>query len=310
MKNIHLIPTDKPSRLHLGNSGLVLCDFKFGKNTINGQNIYITSDEEIKEGDWVYHYASHKMFKYDGNGLCVEVEKIILTTDQDLIKNGVQAIDDEFLEWFVKNPSCEEVEVERGFLTFTGWVKSKETVPKNLIRYKIIIPQEEPNKIHYLDELPNIDKKVLAKMWADAMPKYPIGGYAPGLYSCVCVSCKKEFMGDKRAVQCEPCAIEMVNTKITINDKRGIETVKKETLEEVIEREEYPKGITQEIWEDGVRLGAKWQQDKMYSEEEVLELLQKALTHKDNGETGNLITTQGEIRTANFYSWFEQFKKK
>jgi hypothetical protein len=48
----------------------------------------------------------------------------------------------------------------------------------------------------------------------------------------------------------------------------------------------------------------------MYSEEEVLELLQKALTHKDNGETGNLITTQGEIRTANFYSWFEQFKKK
>jgi hypothetical protein len=39
-----------------------------------------------------------------------EVCKIILTTDQDLIKDGVQAIDDEFLEWFVKNPSCEEVE--------------------------------------------------------------------------------------------------------------------------------------------------------------------------------------------------------
>jgi len=56
--------------------------------------------------------------------------------------------------------------------------------------------------------------------------------------------------------------------------------------------------------------GAKWQQERMYSEEEVLELLQKALTHKDNGETGNLITAQGEIRTANFYSWFEQFKKK
>ena len=56
--------------------------------------------------------------------------------------------------------------------------------------------------------------------------------------------------------------------------------------------------------------GAKWQQERMYSEEEVLELLQKALTHKDNGETGNLITAQGEIRTANFYSWFEQNKKK
>lgn len=51
-------------------------------------------------------------------------------------------------------------------------------------------------------------------------------------------------------------------------------------------------------------------EQQSYSEKEVLELLQKALTHKDNGETGNLITAQGEIRTANFYSWFEQNKKK
>ena len=56
--------------------------------------------------------------------------------------------------------------------------------------------------------------------------------------------------------------------------------------------------------------GAKWQEERSYSDEEVIELLQKALTHKDNGETGNLITAQGEIRTANFYSWFEQNKKK
>ena len=55
---------------------------------------------------------------------------------------------------------------------------------------------------------------------------------------------------------------------------------------------------------------AEWQAEKMYSEEEVLELLQKALTHKDDGETGSLITAQGKIRTANFYSWFERFKNK
>ena len=56
----------------------------------------------------------------------------------------------------------------------------------------------------------------------------------------------------------------------------------------------------------------KWQQEQnknLYSEEEVLELLQKALTHQDDGETGSLITAQGKIRTANFYSWFEQFSK-
>jgi hypothetical protein len=40
--------------------------------------------------------------------------------------------------------------------------------------------------------------------------KYPIGGYAPGSYTCKCSTCGKQFTGDKRAVQCEPCAIEMM----------------------------------------------------------------------------------------------------
>lgn len=38
--------------------------------------------------------------------------------------------------------------------------------------------------------------------------KYPIGGYAPGNYFCHCVTCKNQFQGDKRAVQCESCALE------------------------------------------------------------------------------------------------------
>jgi hypothetical protein len=36
--------------------------------------------------------------------------------------------------------------------------------------------------------------------------KYPIGGYAPGYYYCKCCDCGQQFFGDKRAVQCEPCA--------------------------------------------------------------------------------------------------------
>lgn len=36
--------------------------------------------------------------------------------------------------------------------------------------------------------------------------KYPIGGYAPGNYQCKCVTCGGGFIGDKRAVQCHPCA--------------------------------------------------------------------------------------------------------
>lgn len=37
--------------------------------------------------------------------------------------------------------------------------------------------------------------------------KYPIGGYAPGNYQCRCCDCGEVFIGDKRAVQCEPCAV-------------------------------------------------------------------------------------------------------
>jgi hypothetical protein len=103
-------------------------------------NIYITSDEEIKEGDYMYDIdgdvgkaIGSDMKEFEGN------KKIILTTDQDLIKDGVQAIDDEFLEWFVKNPSCEEVKIE-------SW----QTKGEWDLDYKIIISKEE-QKQHLID---------------------------------------------------------------------------------------------------------------------------------------------------------------
>lgn len=37
--------------------------------------------------------------------------------------------------------------------------------------------------------------------------KYPIGGYAPGNYMHRCCDCGVVFTGDKRAVQCESCAV-------------------------------------------------------------------------------------------------------
>lgn len=60
----------------------------------------------------------------------------------------------------------------------------------------------------------------------------------------------------------------------------------------------------------GFIAGAKWQQEKSYSEEEVYKLLEKALVWKDNEDIGNLITAQKTIRYSNFNHWFEQFKKK
>jgi hypothetical protein len=191
-KNIYLIPTDKPSKLVTRNDKPFVLMLKehspFATNeTHTWKNTYITNDEVIKAGDYFWKPDCNMIFKaeYTPHKGC---EKVILTTDQELIKDGVQAIDDDFLEWFVKNPSCEFVEVKKGSYNLSPMEEmlEKEYVPKGTFdTYKIIISQEEPKQ-------------------------YPIGGYAPGYYSCTCITCKKEFTGDKRAVQCEPCAIEMI----------------------------------------------------------------------------------------------------
>lgn len=100
------------------------------------QNIYITSDEEIKDGyyvDLTHKIIMKSVFYTSSDKNC---KKIILTTDVDLIKDGVQEIDNEFLEWFVKNPSCEEVTVTNLYGDFNP-IKYE---------YKIIIPKEEPKQ--------------------------------------------------------------------------------------------------------------------------------------------------------------------
>ena len=135
MKNVHVLPTDKPSRLHFDDKLFLSTSIQISKNInsiVEGRNIYITNDEEIKVGDWVITPTNDiiqwaKVFQPDG-------KKIILTTDQVLISNSVQPIDDEFLEWFVKNPNCEKVEIENGW----GLEIDIETP-----YYKIIIPKEE-----------------------------------------------------------------------------------------------------------------------------------------------------------------------
>ena len=132
MKNLHLIPTNKPSRLcktdklRLYPNGLTPKSQGLCKN----QNICITNDEVIKERDW--YIADNKVYRASVDHMpelyTYPCKKIILTTDEDLIKDCVQPINNEFLEWFVKNPSCEEVKVEN--MACSG--------------YKIIIPKEEP----------------------------------------------------------------------------------------------------------------------------------------------------------------------
>jgi len=224
MKNIYLIPTENISRLALhwfaGTYSLFSKEKKF---TIPFKNIhmYITNDEEIKEG-WYFNNAvgvnqsvfvknedleSLKLIYGDKPS---HLHKIILTTDQDLIADGIQSIDNEFLEWFVNNPGCEYVEVEE---------KTIEDIEKelNIFGYDIGLSERE-----YLDWLND-------------------GGE---LY------------------------------KINIPEKR-------EPYWELVDKKaELDNTIDLNAYANGVKDGSKWQTEKMYTEEEVYNLLYELLPNK------------------------------
>jgi hypothetical protein len=239
MKNLHLIATDKPSKLFYYDKHLGLARNLVKQNDgVNPQNIYITSDEEIKVGDWYFitESISKCESKYEANDLTDICKKIILTTDPQLIADGVQPIDDTFLEWFIKNPSCEKVETAKGKMKLND-DGQKYGFP-DMSLYKIIIPQEEPN----LENLESISSTNLS-------PEF------------------QQLVND--------------NWDYLIGDE--------------------PKPTIKQV--DYV---AK-KQERMYSEEEVFELLknfnQTAMEHI-KGKNQNI------MRSPTLKEWFEQFKKK
>lgn len=139
MKNIFVLPTDQPSRLafDIDDNFYLLCEepvFFKHQELVENRSIYITSSEKIKEGDWYLDTFKNEIRKAQLDLFNDTYKKIILTTDQKLIEDGIQAIDNEFLEWFKKNPTCECVEIDKGYRGV------------DLFNYKIIIPQEEPKQ--------------------------------------------------------------------------------------------------------------------------------------------------------------------
>jgi len=196
MKNLHLLPTEKPSRLWINN--LLQGKLELSKEVLKGSNtaqhIYITSDEEIKEGDWVYCRTENRVLISNVSYSKLDDRfKIILTTDLDLIAEGIQPIDDTFLQWFVKNPSCEFVDV----------------------RYEVLKPFQSVDK-GYTIHLPD-----------------------------------NEVLGEPKQETLEEAAEKRIPTSTKVWDL--IETRRSD-----------------------FKAGAKWQAERMYSEEEVLELLRKS----------------------------------
>ena len=279
MKNIHLIRA-RESRLYytisMSGYNLKLSATPIHQSSeVRPQNIYITSDEEIKEGDWFMSNLNEilKCTKKEDKFVWYErltvpgvskiaqpfsihinlkPKKIILTTDQDLIADGVQPIDDEFLEWFVKNPSCEGVE--------TFIFGFDDSIISHSKKYEIIIPSEEPKDV-VLGYKTSLDAQMLDKV-----------------------------------------------------------ELKQETLEQAAEQSFKThhigqQDLAQDVYEDGFVNGAKFMQERMYSEKDMI-----ATFHYGHQLGMNsLLAIQSQhsrqpIDKPNLEvlkkEWFEQFKKK
>jgi hypothetical protein len=253
MKNLHLLPTDKPSRLIIQNSNRLILGVLDYAIIENRQHIYITSSEKIKEGDSIFETDINTINIAGKDYVENEVDfKIILTTDQDLINDGVQAIPNDFLEWFVKNPSCQFVEVVKGKLQLND--DGQEYGFPDMSKYKIIIPKEEPKQT---------DWKESTKLLMEAY------GHNP-----------KDF---------------------------PYEELKQETtLEEVAERlatNRHSRSTSAwSLYKNGIIEGAKWQQERMYSEENLYSEIESLIImwSNDGTKTAGALTRQ----------IMEKFKKK
>jgi hypothetical protein len=283
MKNIHILPTDKPSRLVLRD-----VDKKLVLHTPitqwhgKSQTIHITSDEEIKEGDWVINLKSNQVYQIFILNEVVDYEKkIILTTDPDLIKDGVQAIDDEFLEWFVKNPSCERVEVE-------DWLDNKGCISWGLAgRYQIIIPKEEPKQIYYNTVGRENGISVIKGQFNTQKEALDLADELNRKFPHLYYDWRETLVKEKPKQETLEGADKVLETEINYWYKETGSL----TSENIVRRA-YSLGITE---------GAKKQAERMYSEEDVINALH-SVELKDNKNYSKVYTGMKE--------WFEQFKKE
>jgi hypothetical protein len=355
MKNIFLISSDIPVRY-------------YGNHYVN-QNVYITSDEDIKDGDivkipcgvgkvkdlhWKYgndnpSYIVEDLFVYklrygqkenelQTNSFRYEdVKKIILATDTKLIKDGVQEIDEKFLKWFVDNPTCEEVKVgtkekydeEIVLVTLAGKIGAT-SIRKNIKKdYKIIIPKKD------LGYTTKMGIEVSDEMVRETMiPKDRFDDYhyketfESRQYYIPKEEPKQEFpFFDKEKSE----AITKEGQKIVRELQSNIQ---QETLEEAFKRMQkikvdldYPSFHLGTKWQKeqftieeqhightideldksyikGFNEGSDWQEKRMCSKEEVLDILEKY-------DREFKIDTFAYQKPCSFTvkKWFEQIKK-
>jgi hypothetical protein len=324
MKNIHILPTDKPSILHLytDENGTRLETFEVEySHTRDTQHIYITSDEEIKDGDWYLdtfnnqrikanEFSDHKHY---GNAC----KKIILTTDQDLIADGVQKIDDTFLEWFVQNPSCEEVKIEL-HIGSLRWLDFKNT-------YKIIIPQEESKYITVKEPCSLCDGTGETTFEFNGEPLAVYDAFS-GTYTTQrkCDLCNGKKYWNKKILVEEPkqeCTCGVCDNceekeSIQILKEAKENALKQQTLKEVAEKltKDFPHYSVRDNMDDSeikgwfleaLQKGVKWQQEQdknNYSKEEVRSIAEWSFHfHQTNDFSDSELADEWELRLEKMF---------
>ena len=328
MKNIHLIQTETyPAKLQL--------DRDYGTLTvwdepcvINGQdfvgaNLYITSDKLNTVG-WYLDNNNHITKTITDQKSYWEhrqnYQKIILTTDTRLIADNIQAIDDEFLDWFCENPNCEYVEIVQ---EQTNNKPNTHYATLTLYKYKIIIPKGEPKN--------NFIKSKTEFLGITYTLKDGSKQFVPNLKEELKTSeeWQKQF---NENVVLNPDGWDRKNydyswyeEKITFteyNRRRSQSTCKnsipkkelnRETLEEAAHKMLVDYGIKSMGQSIGVLTVkklmvdmAKWQQEQdknKFSEEDVKEAFYMGEKH---------VATEKKVypQSPDFETWFKQFKNK
>jgi hypothetical protein len=267
MKNIHILPTDKPSRLFDFMTKLMLIDKVCTNEGNMNMHIYITSDEEIKDGDWCLPYYhgfintdEEEIYKVKNGDFYHEDKKIILTTDQALIADGVQGIDNELLKRFIENPECEFVEISYGLL------KPFQSADKG---YMIHFPDdgvlEEPGEDYTVVHLKHCyqgEYEDGCKYGEDSCPAKPLEVSEQE-------NCCTPIGQIKKYVDCVGCDRKPEDEKV--------EEALSQKLQELTNCE--LQGLDEQSFQNGYANGfvngAKWQAERMYNEEEILEIFHK-----------------------------------
>jgi hypothetical protein len=321
MKNLHLITTDKPSRLWLSKLGnLTRChDIKPIKEALgNNVNIYITDDSKIRNGDWYFDGSDfvHKKTKYndslvDGNK---QAKKIILTTDTKLIEDGIEEIDDnddneaKFIEWLIKNPTCEFVETHL-------WISDEDDIDEYYDSpdeypsyYEIIIQIESKFKNRQIGSAEFVANEIIKNtIISKEEPKQD--WYCPKCDSCV--SSESVTFEEKHQI-CNTCVVIKQETILEEVDENKKNLYYYKQVMNPYPVEEYSHTAYEKGFIEGYQESTKWQQEKSYSEEEVIEII------KLSCEEGMLIqrTINDKVkipymRIKDFtIKILEQFKKK